>query len=345
MAPSSFVLLVHPDPPALAALVVAFARAGLDARVVSDVAAAAPSIAGGRTRVVVVDLDLDVEGPTAPPRAILRALRGLPGGDELTLLAMSAAPTPEQVSAALVHGADAVVTRTKALDELVESVRAHAHPRARLRLVRRGVREIIAVDDDPWLLELMTVRLAGAGFDVTPADGVSAALRIARRSPPDAFVSDVLMPELDGFDLARAVRRHPQLAHVHVVLVSSNYVEAADRALARDMGAADLVERTPRLENVIAALAACSGRNPPVVRAPDDWLDAEHVDRSLRQLDLQVVRNGELVERRALLETELYVLSIFADALCGAGGIEPALDAVLATCLGACGAEQGALYL
>ena len=54
-------------------------------------------------------------------------------------------------------------------------------------------------------------------------------------------MSDVLMPGLDGFQLCLAIRREPRLAHIPVVLASASYVEEADRALARKVGASGLV--------------------------------------------------------------------------------------------------------
>ena len=77
------------------------------------------------------------------------------------------------------------------------------------------------------------------------------ALAAIRRAPPAVVVSDVMMPELDGFGLALAMRQDPQLRDVPLVLMTSSYVEAKDRELARRAGATELVIRTPDLVELI----------------------------------------------------------------------------------------------
>ena len=76
------------------------------------------------------------------------------------------------------------------------------------------------------------------------SDGIEA-LEKAVIEPPQAIVSDVLMPRQDGFQLCTGVRENPRLAGIPVLLQSSNYAEAEDRALARAAGATDLIVRTP----------------------------------------------------------------------------------------------------
>src|SRR5688500_15466974 len=100
----------------------------------------------------------------------------------------------------------------------------------------------------------MTLRLTAAGFDVRHVDDPSRALHVAESFAPDALVSDVLMPMLDGFELCRALRRHPTLSGVPIVLYSSvaSPVEAA--AVARRSGATGFVSRTPDCRPLIDLL-------------------------------------------------------------------------------------------
>ena len=83
-----------------------------------------------------------------------------------------------------------------------------------------------------------------------------------RRKRPDVVVSDVMMPELDGFGLAMALRQDPALRDVPLVLVTSSYVEPTDRELARRAGANDLVLRTPELGELIELLRATLTARP-----------------------------------------------------------------------------------
>ena len=120
---------------------------------------------------------------------------------------------------------------------LVDAARARVASTAPPAGIARPVQRLLVVDDEPIQLRMTAARLTAAGFEVRTARHAGEALRVARQDPPDAVVSDVLMPRVDGFELARAIRRHPAFASIHIVLVSSHYVDHADRLLARDAGA------------------------------------------------------------------------------------------------------------
>src|SRR5204863_9548652 len=125
---------------------------------------------------------------------------------------------------------------------------------------------LIVVDDDPIQLKLTRFRLEKLGFTVDAAPDGQAALELARRAPPDGIVSDLLMPRLDGFGLAHAVRQDPHLADVPVLLVTSSYAAGGDRELAQRAGARDLILRTPEHREVTQALHAIFA--PPKRRGP-----------------------------------------------------------------------------
>lgn len=152
---------------------------------------------------------------------------------------------------------------------------------------------ILVAEDDARLRKLMVLRLRDAGYEVaTAADGVEA-LEKARQSPPDAIVSDVLMPRMDGFKLCQAVRQDPRLLAVPVVLTSSATIEQADLVLAQSAGASAYVLRTPECGEVIGALGDSLGQGP----APS----AENNPELLADLRDQFLRDGQM-ESRSLLD-------------------------------------------
>jgi CheY-like chemotaxis protein len=83
----------------------------------------------------------------------------------------------------------------------------------------RGKRMLVA-DDDPAVLWFFTGLLREAGAVAIEARNGREALESARRKPPDVVISDILMPEIDGFTLCRELRRDLTLAHVPVILLS-----------------------------------------------------------------------------------------------------------------------------
>ena len=90
--------------------------------------------------------------------------------------------------------------------------------------------EILVVDDDPRILEIMAEALIDEGYRVRRAPDGLAALAEVARATPDLVVTDIVMPRLDGVELAR--RLHAMPHPVPVVLVSAVTVPPADEDVA-----------------------------------------------------------------------------------------------------------------
>jgi PAS domain S-box-containing protein len=229
---------------------------------------------------------------------------------------------------------------------LLEAVRGHLRSRATVDTQPGRGRRILAVDDDPIQLKLLGTLLTGLGFEVDTAGDGKAALEQAWTRPPDAIVSDTLMPHVDGFRLCLAARRDPRLARVPVVLFSAIYQDETARALARKVGASALVARTPSFGGVVDALLASLAAEPPAAPAgPMEAFLDEHTREVARQLGREAARNAELAEHDALQTATLAILSGVADALASAEDPATILGDVLAQCLDAAGLPMAALYV
>jgi len=68
---------------------------------------------------------------------------------------------------------------------------------------------ILVVDDEPDTLGLIQLTLQTAGYQVQTAPGGQAALRIIRQEPPDLVILDIMMPDISGFDVMRALLKDP----------------------------------------------------------------------------------------------------------------------------------------
>lgn len=109
---------------------------------------------------------------------------------------------------------------------------------------------ILVVDDNRLVLEMIQDGFREAGFVViTAADGAEALAR-AREARPDAIVSDILMPVMDGWELFRSVREDPELAAVPFLFLTSER-EAAKRIEGLRMGAEDYVTKPFVVEELI----------------------------------------------------------------------------------------------
>lgn len=114
---------------------------------------------------------------------------------------------------------------------------------------------VLVVDDDEALRENLVEFLEAEGHEVTHAgDGASALERLAAGHPPDVVVLDLVMPRLDGRELAAAVRASPALRGMRLVLMTGALGEVRDLA---DVDA--VLEKPFDLDELLAELERSRG--------------------------------------------------------------------------------------
>ncbi|MGJ8670628.1 MAG: response regulator, partial [Oceanococcus sp.] len=207
-------------------------------------------------------------------------------------------------------------------------------------------RSLLLIDDDPELRKMTGLWLAHAGFTVTSSATGTAALELARNTPPAVIVSDVFMPEMDGFSLCREVRSDPVLGHIPLILISAIYGDEADRELALKVGANAMVARGDSPEEIVKAVFSALESDPPEVQvASQNVLESEHLRRALVLLERQIGKNSQLLQRARLHEALMGVLRAIVDMHAKNTVIENVLGDILAACLDMAGISKGVLYL
>lgn len=104
----------------------------------------------------------------------------------------------------------------------------------------RSGAHILLVDDHPKALEVFEIRLKGIGHRVTIANNGEIAIGIVERDRPDLVVLDVTMPEMNGFQACRAIKRiDPK---INVIILTAK-TEAADRFWATQSGADEFLNK------------------------------------------------------------------------------------------------------
>jgi CheY-like chemotaxis protein len=92
-----------------------------------------------------------------------------------------------------------------------------------------GTIRVLVVDDDPKAVELIAVRIRGMASEVYRAYRGRDAVEIATREVPDLIVLDLMMPEMDGFEVVAALNANPLTAGIPVVIVTASTVTEDDR--------------------------------------------------------------------------------------------------------------------
>ena len=123
-------------------------------------------------------------------------------------------------------GAAAIMQKPISRQELYESlVELGLFPLARGRLLK-----MLVVDDDPKAVELIAVRVLGMASSVLRAYGGQQAIDTARKELPDLIVLDLMMPEVNGFDVVNALNAHADTANIPILVVTAKHITAEDRA-------------------------------------------------------------------------------------------------------------------
>ncbi len=108
---------------------------------------------------------------------------------------------------------------------------------------------VLVVDDDPFIARLLEIELRAAGYDVRVAGDGARALELARERCPELVLADVMMPNMDGFELTRHLRQDSRTASVSVIMLTARGL-SADKLEGFAVGADDYIVKpfdTPEL--------------------------------------------------------------------------------------------------
>jgi len=109
------------------------------------------------------------------------------------------------------------------------------------------------VDDDPDILALLRHVLEAAGHSVTSSDSSQQGLKEIPLARPDCVITDLMMPEMDGFELCRELRRRPELAPMKIIVLSAKSYDF-DQRRARELGADGYIVKPIRPDTLLASI-------------------------------------------------------------------------------------------
>ena len=162
--------------------------------------------------------------------------------------------------------------------------------------------KILLVEDDPNIVDLMRSNLTVRGFDtIVSTDGVRA-LQLMETERPDIILLDLMLPEVDGFELCRQVRER---STVGVIVVSARGGDS-DKVAALNLGADDYMTKPFSIEELLARIAATLRRTRPIAtpETPSTKI-ALGADLEIDLSNQQVTRGGEALH---LTPTEFALL-------------------------------------
>lgn len=163
---------------------------------------------------------------------------------------------------------------------------------------------IAVVDDEPSIRELLTASLHFSGFDVVTAGNGKDAIEVIEKNKPDLIILDVMLPDVDGFEVTRRIRKDGIMSPILFLTARD---DTQDKIMGLTVGGDDYVTKPFSLEEVIARIRAILRRthqqedSNPVIRIADLEINEDSRD---------VTRHGQIID---LSPTEYKLLRYLMD--------------------------------
>jgi phosphate regulon transcriptional regulator PhoB len=121
---------------------------------------------------------------------------------------------------------------------------------------------VLIVEDEPDIRDLLVFHLEREGYQVTKCRSGEEAVRLAQAAPPDLLLLDVMLPEMDGLEVCRRLRRDPHTQAIPIVMLTARGDEM-DRVLGLELGADDYVVKPFSPRELVARIRAVLRRARP----------------------------------------------------------------------------------
>jgi signal transduction histidine kinase/CheY-like chemotaxis protein len=214
---SDDVLIIEDDPSAVRLLRTYLEADGYTVRAASDGEAGLDDARSKRPGAIVLDVLL----PGMDGWEVLRALKAEP---DLRDVPVIIATVVDEREVGLALGAVDYFLKPIAREALLDRLERHG-----LRQAKAASLRILAVDDDPAALDLVKAALGSEGFSVATAASGLAALALARNTAFDMVICDLLMPELDGFEVVAQFKADPRTSDVPILILTAHELSAAEK--------------------------------------------------------------------------------------------------------------------
>ena len=142
--------------------------------------------------------------------------------------------------------------------------------------------KVLLLEDEQDVAELIRYNLVKEGYDVLVSGNGAEALRLAREHRPDVILLDIMVPQLNGWEVCRRLKQDADLASIPVIMVSGR-VDEGDKVLGFELGADDYVTKPFSPRELLARIRAVLRRRGPA--------DAKEKKRHHKAGDLEIDRD------------------------------------------------------
>ena len=156
---------------------------------------------------------------------------------------------------------------------------------------------ILIVEDEPGMIELLTVALEDEGYSISIANNGQQGLKKVDEESPDLIISDVMMPDMNGYDFCQQLRENPKTAAIPFIFLTAKK-DVSDRVRGLNLGADDYISKPFHVVEVVARIKTLMQRvkraRPTQAQATISEPEAAFAG------DLEKMSIGEVVQTIAL---------------------------------------------
>lgn len=169
--------------------------------------------------------------------------------------------------------------------------------------------KVLVVDDDPRNLKLISVRLRADGYEVLTADSGAKAIEIVRATRPDVILLDIMMPEMDGYEVTRRLKKDFDTQSIPIVLITALHA-VKDRVKGLNAGADDFLTKPIDTNELLARVRSLARTSA-----------LENELRLRTRIEKQFVSPAVTTDKKSILliEDDHKMVGLIKDMLSGAG--------------------------
>jgi CheY-like chemotaxis protein len=171
-------------------------------------------------------ITLDIILPKKDGLEVLQELKSLPETKNIPIIIISIVDNKEL---GLSLGAADYLVKPIDQTELIHRLQSYG-----LTAKLGKALHILVVDDNPQDVELLTTILEPEGFKVTKAYGGREGINLAIQKSPDAIILDLLMPEVNGFEVVQRLKAHPKAKDIPIFIYTAKNITEEDRRMLSD---------------------------------------------------------------------------------------------------------------
>lgn len=161
---------------------------------------------------------------------------------------------------------------------------------------------LLVVEDNSDILRLLDTTLSFKGYRVVTARNGNEALEAIQKERPAVIITDILMPQMDGFSLVHRLRLNPDTRDIPVVFLSATYVTPEDKSFALTLGVIQFIEKPVNFEEFLPAIEDLVTGGAKATQKPLD--ETEFYNQYRKRLETKLIqKNTQISRAEHVLET------------------------------------------